>query len=393
MIALPEDQLDRAACRIAYAHHADSLFDINEYSTVERMVYAALLAKLTCFVEDAARCSETPFVLKMDAFGQSAYDLTDLAARYFRRVPDFIKVVGMLSDRYRYGEHLDMFSDACRELGIVGCQYIWEDIWCSPLRMNPCGRTGGELFNALVEIIRRDWVSKGYKERHRRRVREANALSREYQRYADEWFDKQALIVFMRVDLYYKKNIASEISLDDVINDLNHLCANFRCNRIFRGLRGYIAKIEFGLGKSFHIHMIFMFDTASKQARNHVFHAQKIGEYWVKTITKGRGEYWNCNRNLPQFEALGRCGVGPIHVTDMARRSNLSNYVVNYLCKPDQFIRPKMARGVRLMRRGLWPKAAPKKLGAPRRKTYAEIERPAVRVMPPETLLELEVPF
>lgn len=373
-----DEAQDRRFCRSVFSDFADSMFECSDEppEIKNRQFYAALVADLTFFVEDADLEYELPFRAKVDRSGKKGYDFSYFAERYFRKLPGFLKVVGMLSDKYRYSEHINVFIEVCDSLGIREMLLAWRDMWDSPLITYPSlnGNNGAELFNEVVIRIRRDWVEKGHKEKWRRRRSETLLLCHDYQRYVDAWFDKHALIVVKRLDLNYKKENWGESTLEGAIRDLNHLCNNFRCNQIFKGMKGYIAKVEFGLGKGVHIHMIFLFDTSVQQARNHVFHTQKIGEYWVNTITKGRGEYWNCNANADDFERLGRRGIGSIHATDTARRNNLSNFVVRYLCKPDQFIRPNCNSSQRLIRRGLWPTVTLKKRGAPRKRQVEQVQ-------------------
>lgn len=52
---------------------------------------------------------------------------------------------------------------------------------------------------------------------------------------------------------------------------------------------------------------------------------------------------------------MGKCGAGPIHWSDGKVRGNLLNNVVAYLCKLDQFIKPKFGGRVKLIRRGAFP--------------------------------------
>lgn len=363
------DVINRELCRKVYADFSDSLFvnDEESSSRATRKFYATVMADLVSFVEDATQSNEIPFLPQIARSGRAGYDFTPFAERYFKKLPAFITIIEMLSDKYRYSEHMEAFNDAWISLNLQDLGMTWRDIWSSPLTSHPCGRCYGEIFNAIVATLRHTWAKNGYKDRFRRRVYESNRRTQQYKNYVNAWFDKQATINFCRIDLYYRKELWNDITFEKLSTDLDHLCANFRCNTIFRGLRGYIAKIEYGLGKGPHIHMIFLFDTAEKQGRCHVFRTKEIGEYWIKTITQERGEYWNCNAKASQYERLGRLGIGPIHVSDQKRRHNLSEIVIPYLCKTDQFVRPKFGPRNRLMRRGKWPCAEPKKLGAPRK--------------------------
>lgn len=290
---ITEDDLDRRLRQQVYSDFDESIFEHGQEAIRpnQRKYYAWLLAELALFVEAAAAEEEVPFVPKIESTGELGYDSTRLVDRYFRRIPEFIRIVTMLSDRYSYSEHIDLFIEACDGLGLNDTTMIREDTWHPALPLRSNGMKGAEAFNAIVAILRRDWTEKGYKTRFRRRVRESRERSKQYQAHVDAWFGELATIIVLRVDLYYKKEHWDEITLDDVTVDLDHLYANFRCNKIFKGRRGYIAKIEYGLGKGFHVHMIFLYDTEHKQAIRHVFLAKQIGEYWVNTITKGRGDY------------------------------------------------------------------------------------------------------
>jgi hypothetical protein len=92
-----------------------------------------------------------------------------------------------------------------------------------------------------------------------------------------------------------------------------------------------------------------------------------MGEYWINTITEGRGDYWNVNKNADHYDKLGRRGIGVINWNDTELRNNLEEFVIGYLCKVDQFIRPKWGQKVRLFRRGLFPKKRINNRGRPRK--------------------------
>jgi len=81
--------------------------------------------------------------------------------------------------------------------------------------------------------------------------------------------------------------------------------------------------------------------------------AEEIGDYWIETITKSRGDYSNANTD--HNNKLGKLGVGIINRNEADLIENLK-FVIKYFCKIDQFIRPKVDPKVRLLRRGNLPK-------------------------------------
>ena len=65
----------------------------------------------------------------------------------------------------------------------------------------------------------------------------------------------------------------------------------------------------------------------------------------------------------------GRLGIGPINWNDWVKRDNLNEYVIGYLCKMDQYFRPKWGPKVKLIRRGDYPDIFAIPLGRPRKAT------------------------
>lgn len=79
--------------------------------------------------------------------------------------------------------------------------------------------------------------------------------------------------------------------------------------------------------------MLFFFD--GSKVRRDIEIAWLIGQYWVDVVTKGRGLYYNCNRNCFYYKS---CGVGMVSHSDAQARQGLRNAVL-YLTKTDLFMR------------------------------------------------------
>lgn len=365
------DTLDRIFCRHVYHELASALFPPERlrYPKIGSRFYAEKLYRLQCFVDDLNSTHEVPFVLGIDVQNKTEYKFAHLVQRHFRAMQDFIDTIKSLSPMYDYNEHINVFTRCCDALGLLDATVDWSDFWRSPPIVYPQlgGMNAAELFNRLVSDIREMCRSNNVKAKIRHQRAEANKRHAEYLVYDQELFDNYAILIVSRVDLYYQKEFANSIDIHDAVNDLDHLIQNFRCNAIFRHLVGRIIKLEYGAdGKGIHFHLILYFDGSKRKKTSHIYLTQCIGEYWVKTITKGRGDYWNCNAHIQDFIRRGTCGIGPIHANDMRLRSNLRNIVIKYLCKSDQFVRPKFGAKIKLIRRGGSPKKRPVKRGRPR---------------------------
>jgi hypothetical protein len=359
------NDFDRVLCKEHYKKISDSLFDPVKLQKpkLNSKLRAIKLFELESFVDELLTNDETPFVASLDELGKRQYAFSTLASRYFRRVPEYIKISNMLSPRYEYSEHINVFIACCHSMGLQNETLDWKNALHDLQKTNPRlgGRTSAELFNALVTNIRSEWKLKKIQVKVNDRKKEASDQKEDYCKYADSLFDDRyyqgcARLVVLRIDLFYQKHYADSMSVFDIAKDLDHLLKNERCNSLFRFKKGQIAKLEYGADKGVHWHVIFFFDGSKRKNSSHIKLTEDIGEYWVNVITKGRGDYWNSNNNVDRFDQLGRRGIGVINWYDTALRRDLKEYVIGYLCKVDQFIRPKWGYKVRLFRRGNYPK-------------------------------------
>ena len=120
--------------------------------------------------------------------------------------------------------------------------------------------------------------------------------------YIDALQANYSKLCAVRLDLSYKKPYSEEITLEEATKDLNRLLNNRRSKpSIFEHNIGYIVKKEYTEDKSIHLHAFFMFD--GQKVLKDAHKADEIGNYFVNDITKGKGTYYNCNRNnYPEHE-------------------------------------------------------------------------------------------
>jgi hypothetical protein len=153
--------------------------------------------------------------------------------------------------------------------------------------------------------------------------------------YVNSLFDNYSKLQAIRIDLAYKKEVANDIQLQDIKDDIRHLLNNRRSNHgLFSNCVGYIWKLENGREKGLHAHTMFLFDGSKVQ--KDIYLAKELGDYWVETVTGDRGLYYNCNAQKSEYE---KCGIGKICHNDEEMRSNLVNEVLPYLTKDEQSIK------------------------------------------------------
>jgi hypothetical protein len=361
--------LDKNLCQWMYRQRLhDILLDPTKIQNKKlSKLYVSTLSRLEFFIDELLSNDEIPFVLSLSGNGTKDYDPSSLAHSYFILVNDFIDAVNMLSQHYYYSERINVFIDCCYSMGLLDIDLEWNNIWYDPKKTDPRfdGISAADIFNKLVEKIRHEWKTNNIQAKVNARKKDSNNRYTEYCKYIDALFNNCARQIVLRIDLYYKKQYANNFTIADITNDLNHLFENKRCNSIFNYMNGYIAKLEFGVDKGLHYHVLFFFDGSERNIYSHIHFAEEIGKYWVDTITKGRGDYWNVNDNAAHYDSLGKRGIGVINWDETNLMKNLK-YIVQYFCKVDQFIRPKFGSKVRLLRRGNPPKIPIKKMGKPR---------------------------
>lgn len=119
------------------------------------------------------------------------------------------------------------------------------------------------------------------------------------------------------------------MTLDEANKHMNRMQNNKRNNSMFEHQVGYVCKREHGEEKGVHFHLILAFD--GQKVHKDIKRGNKIGKYWAKEITDGKGGYYNCNMN--EYE---KKGVGMLDHRDKEKRKVLDEVVISYLCKEDQ---------------------------------------------------------
>ena len=168
--------------------------------------------------------------------------------------------------------------------------------------------------------------------------------------YLDALQANHSKLCVVRVDLAYKKPYSEKITLDEATKDLNRLLNNRRNKpKIFEHNVGYTIKKEYTEDKGVHLHTIFMFDGQKVQKDAHK--ADELGKYWNEQITKGKGSFYNCNRNqYPEH------GIGMLDHNDTEKRKKLDNALA-YLSKDEQHIDLVSDKKERSFIRGTMPKS------------------------------------
>ncbi len=228
------------------------------------------------------------------------------------------------------------------------------------------------IFNELINEIRKLSSSKEFKEQENLLISRARQNLSSSKRYVDKLLDCYSKLLVLRIDLSYQSKLALSITEVEARSDLQHFFNNRRNNKLFRAWVGYIAKLEYGVCRGYHFHLLIFMNGQLVQKDEHI--ARQIGEYWINGITGGRGLFFNCNAKVFCNGVYGykRVGIGMINHFDAEKRSILIHDVVSYLCKKEQFIRTRAGdTRSRVFSTGGLPRQRISNAGRPRKQIVA----------------------
>jgi len=359
------NQTELLICNQALQDHFDAIHCPSERHASQGKKYAAIFSRIEQFVDAAVDGQVLPIPPITDDSARRMFRVSGPAESHFGWFQEYLKIIEMLFNDFRYAESVELFKAVKSEISRLPSAPSFEtDVGLQAKHETPLANIN--YFNIFVEHLRIVGRNERYCERKRNRQRECDERYREYRQYVLDLFSQWARLIVLRLDFHYEKHGRGIVDLSTVSKDLDHLLANRRNNRLFRGMRGYIAKIEYGVGRQAHIHTLWFFDGSIRDGESHGYLAKSIGEYWKTQITNNFGTYWNSNADIQFFRKRNTCGIGDINYSDSLAIHNLNEYVVKYLCKKEQFVRPANQTLIKLYRRGLLPRPKNMKRGRPR---------------------------
>ncbi len=186
--------------------------------------------------------------------------------------------------------------------------------------------------------------------------------------YLDALFAVYGKLLVVRVDLSYKSREyqddpqAAQEAVAQAIQDRALFIQRLKHHAIAEHMVGYVWKLEYGLYRGPHLHLMLIFD--GQKARMDGMYARMAGELWVQ-VTQGRGEFYNCNAHKERYgQALG---IGMVTYDDAQKRARLQ-VAGAYLVEVDLVRRLRVGGTYRLLGRGEMPAVEPVRKGRPRAK-------------------------
>ena len=200
-----------------------------------------------------------------------------------------------------------------------------------------------KIFEKIIKIIRKSFRSAAYLRHQKKEQIEYQHQLAEYSAYISDLFrptkqrsERRRLLV-IRVDLGFQKAILRKYDLEVFLKMLNDLFSQHHRKPLFKHLEGYIRKVEFGLEKGWHAHLLLFFN--ADYFLNSFSKAQSIGLAWnqlVESSSQGKilGVFNNCHHHKNRY--IYRC-IGKFDNYDAfelrQRLDNLNKHLLPYLLK------------------------------------------------------------
>lgn len=188
------------------------------------------------------------------------------------------------------------------------------------------------------------------KQAHKEFIQGFKCNNRRNQQNLEQYFtglvERHRKLLLVRVDLHYSSD--KHPGMKRFNQDMEKLISRVQNkDTIFKDQVGYAYRLEQG-GKSrgYHCHLLIIYNGSLRCKDSYL--GQEIGALWQEQITRGDGEFFNCNQSehKHRYKQEGRLGIGMILRDDKCKVNN-AQHVISYLARPekdDQYLRAKLLR-------------------------------------------------
>lgn len=250
-----------------------------------------------------------------------------------------------------------LFLDCCIEL------QLFYNPFTKPGDRHRPGMNGAELFNALLELIRKRALND-------RRCKDYLNFDEDYDlnelksvvTYFDDLFVDYSKILVVRVDLGYQACEADKISFERAHSDIQRFINYRQWHACFKHCIGYVIGRERGTssvqenegnGRGFHFHCFILFN--GQKVKDGAELAKEVIDYWQNRIVNSRRksadeqtETWFCNCNVRNYQYNG---IGMVQHSDELKRWHMISALI-YLTKRSQDLGDDVPPGTRSWTKG-----------------------------------------
>lgn len=299
-----------------------------------------------------------------------------LGERFYHLMNNFM---GRIPEGSQPAGFVGLFRDCCIELQLFYNPFGKEGDYHQP-SIDGKDMNGAELFNALLELIRK-------RARSDTRCKDYLNFADDYDidelkgivEYFDDLFLEYSKILVVRVDLGYQADEADKINFERAHRDIQRFINIRRWYACFQHSIGYVVGRERGTGsvnenggngRSYHFHCFFLFD--GQKVDDDVDLANKTVDYWGRILNpRGTPEderikAWNFNCNFKAWKSAYRYnGIGMVQQSDELKRWHMISAVI-YLTKRTQGLGDDVPPRTRTLTKGVHKPRKFERRGRPR---------------------------
>lgn len=191
---------------------------------------------------------------------------------------------------------------------------------------------------------------------HKKRVRAFESRAKKNRlsltEYVQGLFERHQKLLVLRIDLHYGQAYPKKDSADQLLDWFSRMLNNRRTNKIFQGMIGHAARLEYAPDTGFHLHCMFIYNGSLH--RHDGLLGQRLGEYWRNVITDQQGRYFNCSAIKNSYKDVG---IGLLHYSQCADHVGLQK-AIDYMTKSELLLRARELGGTR---RGFFRGVLPRK--------------------------------
>lgn len=202
-----------------------------------------------------------------------------------------------------------------------------------------------------LRALRQVYASAEHKKRVRAFENRAKKNCQSLTEYVQGLFKLHQKLLVLRIDLHYGQAFPKKDSADQLLDWFSRMLNNRRTNKIFQGMVGHAAKLEYAPVTGFHLHCMFFYNGSLH--RHDGLLGQRLGEYWRNVITDQQGRYFNCSAIKNTYKDVG---IGLLHYSQCADHVGLQK-AIDYMTKSELLLRARELGGTRRgFFRGVLPK-------------------------------------
>ena len=284
-------------------------------------------------IQHEVQCGRLPtgFVIEGDAREGANIRPQVLARKYYRPMAALLPNYTTWNI-YEHSAYVWAVCEAARALGIypnalsLGHPARRAPDWGIAGDFSLAGKTGAQGFNMLVERVAANLATDEFERRlsSRRRNAQRNlkaALQVERQTFDS---DRSGRFVVMLCLGFAERYWCAPLH-DEVRKFRTQLLNNRRPNRLLRGIKDYIWRLDEGESTGPYLNVLVFYE---RQLSCDVDVGKALGDYWTRNVTRGIGAYWHCSMyRHPRWQDGSPTGMGQISGDDDRAREALRGII------------------------------------------------------------------